>query len=332
MISIAPGASDLSSTAARDGDSALSSHPSTAPVRKKPVWVFADLLFFARPVLLGPVWTVYGAGAILAGGLPGLDLLFVTLVVAGVYVHNQITDIQSDIENRKLFLLPEGHITRLQAMVYIGVLWATGMLWATSQGGRGVLFIAAVALGVLYNGVRGPGWKSRPLPGLSANMLAHGTVTFLAGYTAVGGQFSRGLLLSVPYAFAVGAVYMATTLVDAGGDSVVGKRTFCVAYGPTACVWCIVGWVLAAAIVAAGLGDIWMSVACGISLLPAVALAAEPGARNAHRFAISAVSLLAIATAARWLFLFALAAVTFAGARLYYRRRFGLHYPRFGGA
>ncbi len=295
-----------------------------------PLAIAADLLFLTRPVLLGPVWVVYGAGAVLAGNSPGIDLLFVSCVVAGVYIHNQLTDIRNDRANRKLFLLSDGHVSHRAALTFAAMLWSAGILWSAAQGIRSVLFVLAIVMGFLYNGLGQSGWKSRPLLGLVANALAHGVITFVAGFTAAGGTIAEGVVRSIPYAFAVGAVYLATTIVDENGDRLTNKRTFCVVYGRTACTRWIAGMICAAAVIAAVNRDFWMAAAAIVSLVPVFPLLRAPAVGNAQRAAVIAVSVLALAVAARWTTLFLLAAVTFAATRYYYRLRFGVVYPTLG--
>ncbi|HOT36885.1 MAG TPA: UbiA family prenyltransferase [Candidatus Latescibacteria bacterium] len=297
---------------------------------RTPLALAADLLFLTRPVLLGPVWVVYGAGAVLVGSSPGIDLLFVSFVVAGVYIHNQLTDIPNDRANRKLFLLSDGHVSHRAALTLTAMLWSAGILWSATQGIRSVLFALAIVLGLLYNGLRQPGWKSRPLLGLVANALAHGVITFVAGFTAAGGTIFEGIVRSIPYAFAVAAVYLATTIVDENGDRLTNKRTFCVVYGRAACTRWIAGLVCAAAVTAAANGDGWMAAAAIVSLVPAFLLLRAPAVGNAQRAAVIAVSVLALAVAVRWTTLFVLAAATFAATRYYYRLRFGVVYPTLG--
>ena len=84
-----------------------------------------DCVFLLRIALLAPVWTILLIGWItgsasarpfLAAGFrspPGVlwGVLFgFSLVVAFIYVVNQIVDIESDRINHKLFLLPHGYL------------------------------------------------------------------------------------------------------------------------------------------------------------------------------------------------------------------------------
>jgi len=300
---------------------------------------FGDMLFLLRPVLLGPVWTIYGVGALRAGGRPGWDLAFVSLLVGGVYVHNQLMDVETDRANGKLFLLGDGHVSRSAAWAIAALTWVAALAWAATEGARFWLYLVAFALGLAYNGRPAGGasaggwscgWKARPWAGLAANVLAHGPVTFLAGWTAAGGAWSAGMVAALPYGTAVGAVYLATTIVDRSGDLSAGKVTWAVRYGPGRTAQMIGALVCTSAVAAALLGDWWMAAASALAIPWAVALVHNPVPEAAQRVAKLAVTVLACAVALRWPPLFALAALTFVGARLYYRRRFGVRYPNFG--
>jgi len=291
-----------------------------------------DAIFLARPVLLGPVWVVYGAGAVIAGSHPGIDLLFVSLIVAGVYIHNQIADIESDRANNKLFLLADGLVSRRAAWTLAIAYWIIALTWAALHGPRLWLYLSAFLLGFAYNaGVPSP-WKGRPWLGLIANAAAHATITFVAGYVAAGGNFVDGFVRSIPYATAVAAVYLGTTIMDHVGDAAVGKQTFAVRYGARATSWVIGALIVTSAVVAGMLGDWWMAAASVCAIGPLPWLLRNPSRVSAERVVKTAVLALSVAVTIRWPMLGVLAAATFFASRIYYRRRFGIQYPSFGPA
>lgn len=289
----------------------------------------ADLLFLTRPVLLGPVWVIYGAGAVLAGGTPDVDLLFVSLLVAGVYVHNQITDRDTDRANSKLPLLSGEHVRTWEAWALTAGLWIAAGVWAITEGQRGLLYVLAFACGLLYDGVKHP-LKARPWGGLMVNAAAHGTITFLAGWTRAGGGWIDGLLASIPYTTAVAGVYLATTIADTPGDRQAGKVTWSVRHGVHASAWCTLVLTGVSTVVAVIFADWWMAVAALIASGWAVSLAIHPTASAAQRYVKVAVGGLAILVAARWYLLIPIALVTFIASRAYYRVRFDMRYPSIG--
>ncbi len=318
----------------------MTEHPPAT--RTSATWRALDLVLLVRPVLLGPVWVIYAAGALAAGGTPGWDLLFVSMLVGGVYVHNQLTDAESDRVNGKLFLIADGHVPKAAARQVLVGLWLVAMTWACMRPDRLVLYSLALVLGIAYDGagsvLRYTPWKSRPWAALAANAVAHGPVTFLAGWQAAatsdaGQSFAHlatGISASLPYALAVASVYLATTVVDMPGDHAAGKVTWAVRYGRRRASVLSCAMVAASAVAALLLDDIWMAAASGVALPWAARFVRAPTADAATRFAKAAVTALAAAAALRWPALIAIASATFWGSRAYYRARFGLKYPIFG--
>ena len=298
---------------------------------RSPWWLPLDLVFLTRPVVLGPVWTIYAAGSLMVGRLPGWDLLFVTLLVGGVYVHNQIADIETDRANAKLFLLPHGFVSVRVASVFAGCLWGGSLVWAGFHGERFWLYLAAFVFGILYNSGR-PAWKERPWLGLLSNMIAHGPVTFLAGWIAAGGTWLEGTLISIPYGLAVGSVYLSTTIVDTSGDRQAGKRTIPVVHGERFAAWGVLFLTVVTAPASAFVGDLWLAGAAVVALPAALRLVFRATRQSAALSAKVSILCLAGSVAIRWPWLLALAAATFVASRLYYRVRFGITYPSFGGS
>ncbi len=294
-------------------------------------WLPADLVFLTRPVVLGPVWTIYAAGALLAGSDPGWDLLFVTLLVGGVYAHNQIVDADTDLANSKLYLIPHGLVSARTAWIFASVLWGVSLVWAAIHGQRLWLYLAAFLLGLLYNAARPP-WRERPWLGLLTNMLAHGPVTFMAGWVAAFGPWPEGALLSLPYAVAVGSVYLSTSIVDVAGDSAAGRQTLPVVRGVSPAAWGALALAALSIPAAALAGDYWLAGAAAVALPAAGWLAYTKSRPAASLSAKVSILCLALSVAVRWPWLAVLAAATFLVSRLYYRARFGITYPSLGGS
>jgi 4-hydroxybenzoate polyprenyltransferase len=288
-----------------------------------------DLLFLTRPVLLGPVWVIYGAGAVLAGGTPGIDLLFVSLLVAGVYVHNQITDRDTDRANNKLPLLSGEYVQTREAWILTVALWVIAGVWAITEGERGLLYLLAFLCGILYDAPQHP-LKGRPWGGIVVNAAAHGTITFLAGWTSAGGFWIDGLLASIPYTAAVAGVYLATTIADTPGDEQAGKITLSVKHGVGSSAWCTMILTAVSTVAAIILTDWWMATAGLVATGWAASLAIRPKVPNAQRYVKAAVGGLAILVAARWYLLIPIAIATFIASRTYYHVRFGMQYPSIG--
>ncbi|MFP4520993.1 MAG: UbiA family prenyltransferase, partial [Fibrobacterota bacterium] len=201
-----------------------------------------DYIFLARPVLLGPVWTIFLLGAFHAsppGYLPSevaqniniirFAAVFITfsLLVSSIYVFNQIMDLDSDRHNKKLFILADGIVSESSAIKYALLLTFIPLITAPFMGHRMLTVYAASALtGVLYN-FRPFLFKNRPVSGLLSNMAGHGFLVFFAGYLTIRPEasFMKMAEQALPYALAVGSVFLCTTIPDIKGDERYGKIT-----------------------------------------------------------------------------------------------------------
>jgi 4-hydroxybenzoate polyprenyltransferase len=309
---------------------------------------FVDMLFLLRFPLLAPVWTILILGWI--AGTPGagvwksaygtlfINTLGFSLLVASIYVVNQIQDIESDRINRKLFLLPHGIISVPAAWTLAAVCAAAGLAISLTQGvWMFALFAAGFVMGILYN-LPPAQLKNRAVGGVAANALGHGAITFLVGWlSAKNGQeiatpeLIEGLLSSLAPGFANGAVFLATTIPDAVGDARTGKRTFCVAYGTRAAA--AAAAVMCALALAASFlmeSHVWvMAIPAAISLFVFVYSAISAKTESAFYsfkwpvFLLSAFVTLFVPVYG------ALILFTFFASRLYYKYRFGIVYPTF---
>jgi 4-hydroxybenzoate polyprenyltransferase len=205
-----------------------------------------DYLFILRPMLHLPVWTIL----ILGYYSQGIDLdrgrhLFWAMLIGtglfgAVFLINQIYDIESDRVNNKLHLLPRGYIK-------VPVAWGMTIgLNLLSLAGAfclsipiGIVALLIIILGVIYSA---PPLilKDRAWPAIVANGLGHGTLVYLLGYYTGGGDLITGIYKSLPYFFAVAAVYIGTTLPDIEGDRSTGKLTVGVRYGQNATIYIII--------------------------------------------------------------------------------------------
>jgi len=201
-----------------------------------------DYLFLLRPTLFFPVWTYFLAGQWGGARTPkaSLQLLHpvgtawilaaLSLLMGGVYVFNQIFDVETDRRNRKLFLLANGIVPVRHAAVEASLLAAASLglaFWADPLFGLGFLTLFLIA-GILYN-FPPTAWKNHPILGLLVN-CAGSMLIYDIGWVAGGGE--RALPpQAFAYAFAVAAVFLNTTLPDRNGDKATGKITFGVRYG-----------------------------------------------------------------------------------------------------
>jgi 4-hydroxybenzoate polyprenyltransferase len=268
-----------------------------------------------------------------------LALTGFSLVVASIYVVNQIADIESDRINHKLFLLPRGLVNVPTAWVLAVVCAAGGMAMGAVLGqGFVALFVVSVVLGILYN-LPPAKLKNRATGGVFANAIGHGMLTYLVGWyaakcgaTVQDWPFWRGgLVSSLAPAFANGAVFLATTIPDAPGDRDTGKETFCVRYGERASA--VTAFLLCAGAFASSFWmqhNMWvMCVPSGLSLPLFAWLAFAPrreAAFQTFRWPVMLLSLTVVVVVPVYGLLMA---ATFLVSRAYYRLRFSIEYPSF---
>ncbi|MCX7725651.1 MAG: UbiA family prenyltransferase [Chitinispirillaceae bacterium] len=315
-----------------------------------------DCLFLLRIPLLAPVWTIFilgwitGSKEIVIGGsfISNLNrdslrtlwivLIGFSLIVASIYVVNQIVDIESDRINRKLFLLPHGFVSVKTAWILATICAFTGFFISFYFNFIIiVLFSLSFILGVLYN-LPPLSLKNRALGGVIANALGHGMLTFLTGwYCAKYPEpmslelFKNGIISSIAPALANGAVFLATTIPDMKGDMLTGKKTFCVKYGKkitarTAALLC------AATCISVCLMEhhFWvMGIPSIISLFFFIFFAITLDEKVAFKAFKWPVFLLTISVSLYVPQYGLLILITFFGSKLYYNWRFGIDYPTF---
>lgn len=280
-----------------------------------------------------PVWTILLLGhhrsAALSGesNLPGLILLLVTFLVGAVYLLNQIHDVESDGMNKKLFFLAEGYISKKNAISQTVLLNLISIIPAYFISLHlGLLFTLGFLFGFFYSALPFS-FKGKPLSGFLCNILAHGNLTFLAGWSMNLTLSGESILFSLPYMFAVGAVYLNTTVPDMEGDKESGKITPAVKWGKemVVVVSCIL--VLVAIIMSFLIKDIPFFIASAL-VFPFFLLSALTK-KNDNIVLSTKLSILFLSIAAGFFYpwYFAILILGFLGTRLYYKARFNYDYP-----
>lgn len=312
-----------------------------------------DCFFLLRIPLLVPVWTILllgwicGSETIKIGGiLTGVSALSIevwvviaafSLIVASIYVVNQIVDIENDKINHKLFLLPHGFVSVATAWTLAGLCAAMGLamgIFLIKSTTLRVLFVLSLILGVLYN----YHLKNRPFGGVLANALGHGMLTFLVGWFAVKinspfnfDALAAGLISGLAPTFANGAVYLATTIPDSKGDRITGKRTFCVVYGEKKTAFASALLCLAAFFASFFMQyHLWvMAIPSGISLILFLGFAVKTTRESAFKSFKWPVYLLTGFISCIEPEYGVLILITFFSSKAYYKWRFGMNYPTF---
>ncbi len=313
------------------------------PTKSRPFMVrlskLFDYLFVLRPMLFFPVWTVYAAGFFAAKRFLPLQLqvdnsgwgltigIALTLLMGSAFILNQIVDAPTDRLNKKLFLIADGHIPQRAALletVILGVLpLAIAAMYSLAMT---VLFMAIYLItGILYS-LPVFKWKDRPWLGLWANALG-AFLIFTAGWWIKNISLVEPLLHAVPYAAAVSAVYILTTVIDQKGDEKFGKRTFAVCYGLQTVIWTGLVFELVSLFSAWMLNDPLIFYPA-LFALPFFMIATRrqslPNVIRAIKFPILFLSIAICFFLPNYLVLLA---VTYYVSKWYYYYRFGLHYP-----
>jgi len=294
-----------------------------------------DYFFFLRPILHPPVWTIVILGFFTSpvrqdSMIPLVELLFFSSTAAGwAYIVNQIFDIESDRINNKLYFLPQNIISLKSAhsvaavfsMITVGSFFILGYK-------IGILFLIGLVLGYFYS-CKPFFWKNRPFLGTLSNAIAHGAMPFVAGYICAGGKFSSAIFHSIPYIFAVVAVYIGTTIPDITGDKKSAKITPAVAVGELYASIIMLLSLMIALLSALVLWDIAFLIAGNLSMPFYIYAVCRPVSKSAILSVKSSVLFLSLA-ACVYIWQYAiLLAILFIITRIYYNRRFGINYPSF---
>jgi 4-hydroxybenzoate polyprenyltransferase len=295
-----------------------------------------DHFFVLRPTLHLPVWTIlllgYASQISIGHHSPELLLALIcaTGLFGGVFLINQIYDIESDRLNDKVYFLPRGIISLKTAWIMTLTINIVSLVIAFIISiSVGIISILLVILGIFYSAPPFA-FKGKPWAGALANGLGHGTFVYMLGYSAAGGGLLLGGLRSLPYFLAVASVYIGTTLPDMDGDKNTDKITLSVKFGVKKTILFMFISYLLALVAALLVGDIIFWIAAGI-VAPLYFYAFAMRTTKAAFLAVK-ISVASLSLAAAYLYplyLVFLALFIFA-TRVYYKKRFGLVYPSLG--
>jgi len=288
-------------------------------------------------MLMPPVWTIsllaYGQAQQQTSGSDWLPALYpiavFSLLTGGVYIQNQVHDIESDKANCKLFLLTDGYISvraaNLQTLLCYGaavVLAFVHSIWL------GSLMSLYLLLGNQYN-IPPFRWKDRPNAGLLYNVIVYGTLTYVMGWMAAAPPDYEMVLQSIPYCLGVGAIYLNTTLPDIPGDRAAGKITIAVRHGFK--ISAVLACVMLSGAVLTGwwLDDPYIAVPSLLALPLFLRMPVTGRVDDVARATKVGVLVLALAAVVVYPPYLGLLIVLFFGSRPYYKYRFGITYPSF---
>ncbi|PIP13705.1 MAG: hypothetical protein COX48_03490 [bacterium (Candidatus Stahlbacteria) CG23_combo_of_CG06-09_8_20_14_all_34_7] len=205
--------------------------------------MFIDYIFLLRPSIQVALWTFLFAGSYLYFKRVAVIMIFsysmtikmsiglfgYALIMGSVYILNQISDIDTDTINKKLFLLSEGIISKRIAYIYSIICVLSGfsifLFVRIFSINTIILLVVSYIMGILYT-VTPFEFKRRPFIDLILNGIGYGMVVPLIGFELAGGRIDFKLIIeTIPYVLSMSAVFINTTLMDYEGDKAVGART-----------------------------------------------------------------------------------------------------------
>lgn len=292
-----------------------------------------DWIFFLRPILHSPVWTIVILGYFKSSVRPDSPylLIWLLLISSGLagwaYIVNQIADIESDRRNNKLFFLPLQLISKRAAFVYAGFIGGITLFGSFLLGMElGFISLAGICLGYIYSGKPFHG-KNHPVAGTILNGAGHGSLMFILGFVGTGGLIGDAVFFSVPYLFAVIAVYIGTTLPDILGDAACGKRTPGVTLGINFSIVVMTLSLMVALLLSLLLWDITLLVVSNLCIPFFLYALVKRDVKSAVLAVRMSVLLLSIAACVRLPWYAVVLALLFGATRIYYHRRFKITYP-----
>ena len=285
-----------------------------------------------------PLWSVYLVSLHYHHRLSGeafmlydlLIMICLSLVASGGYYINQVYDYESDRINGKLGFLHNDLIGErgllglflVLSVVSIGI--AAYLSWLIA-----LLIIVLFVLGYSYSAppLR---LKDRPVWGLIVNAVGIGFIVPLVVMPDLN-VHNIGLLgwdNPLYFFFAVGSIYILTTLPDRDGDKAVGKKTLAVVLPGAAVASLSLLLMIFSAWVAFYSGHVllmYLSLVSSIAILVSLVMPSPRITLFAAKFPILLLTLLA--GYLFWGYLLFIVAIVFS-TRIYYRYRFAVIYPK----
>lgn len=306
---------------------------------------YLDYIFVMRPTLFFPVWTVFLGGyhaktifdpgnALETAKTVHSSLIFVivillSLMMGAIFIFNQITDIETDRKNNKLFFIANNIIAKKNATteaILLSII-ALGFAFIIDYKSGLIFILIFISCGIIYS-FKPFSWKDKPVLGIIANFLGGWSVA-ACGWIAAGASNWMFVLHAIPYAVGLVAVYFLTTLPDIPGDRSAQKITFGVRYGQKVTIYWAVVFELATVVLAFLLND-YILFLPALAAFPLFIIAAARQNMNDILRAIKFTVLFAsLAVCVKYPLYLAVIVFVFFFSKWYYRRRFDLEYPRF---
>lgn len=302
-----------------------------------------DYFFILRPLILIPCWNFLLIGSYLAQGKGGftveiiLGLIIYTFIMGGVYILNQIMDIETDRINKKLFLLSEGYIPVKYAYIEMVVLWILAILLSLKFSVIFLIFIGiSLVIGVFYS-LPPIKLKGKPILDTVSNGIGYGVINFSIGWLLFRSFEWSMFYRFLPYFLSISAVFINTTIVDIEGDRRAKEFTTAIFLGENIAYIISAILMIGAIIVAFALKDFICLIPAAVSLPLFIYVAVHSFVKNRVHRKLTIASfrlpglLFTLITALLYPLYFLCLIVVLLGMRIYYKKRFGLSYPTLAG-
>jgi 4-hydroxybenzoate polyprenyltransferase len=298
----------------------------------------ADRFFLLRPLVIVPAITFFLLGYGEAGakhtsghGMLYLAVFSYAILMGSVYVVNQVTDVDSDRANDKLFLLPSGIIKKNEAVVLAVFLALLSMAAAFRIKGTTPLFFAlSLAMGIAYSVPPLALKRLFPLDVIS-NALGYGVVAYATGWSVLSSPGLSDLINALPFALCVGGVFVLTALADREGDERSGFKSTGVLLSLRQGVWLALLLVVLALVLALLVGNRMATIGSILSLPFFMYAALKVGSQSAKiAYRCSSTVFVLMVGVIRPLFL-VVVLLLLGLSRVYYSKRFSLGYPSIRG-
>ncbi|KAA3617186.1 MAG: hypothetical protein D8M58_03650 [Calditrichaeota bacterium] len=306
-----------------------------------------DYFFVLRPMLFIPGWSTMMAGYFIASkgqlfftpdqflNLDFKQIWFLFIVFAAAmgasFLLNQLQDIESDLKNKKLFILSENHISKTTAKIEIFLLIIVAIVFAyfINYAVLATVIIFLLITGYAYN-YKPFILKDKPFRSLISN-AAMGWLAFAIGwFTTQTAGFSI-IADSLPYLFFNTSLYFFTTLPDVPGDLKSGKKTLAVIHGTRFVINLALLSYVAGFIMAIILQD-WFALIFIIASLPFfINMFTKKEVNATIKTTKYAILFFAFAICLKIPFYFVLMIIIFAFTKWYFINRFQYNYPNLKG-
>ncbi len=307
-----------------------------------------DYIFILRPMLFLPGWSTFLAGYLINSRssvflasynfLPlDYSAVFAGMAAFGAamgasFLLNQLRDIESDRENKKLFFLADGIISPKAAFLETGILTLFSFSLSAILGVD--LFILVllffILTGYLYN-FKPFSLKDRPIGSLLANGLM-GALAFACGWLLRTGHLDGRLITDLfPYLFLNIALYLFTTLPDVEGDRKINKKTLAVILGVRNVIFIALFCFLLSVIFALVNKDIFIGFILFLSAPQFIRLVFFQNVKYTIKTTKYTILFFSLAICLKIPFYALVISGIIVLTKWYYKRRFNYDYPNFKG-